>query len=248
MREAVARMYDEDELLPLSALQHMVFCERQAALIHVEQQWNDNALTIEGSHLHRVIDDEAPLREVRGDLVILRRVPLRCLALGLVGRSDVVELHRCGDELSSGRPDSSLRAAVTIRGLEGAWVPYPVETKRGRPKKNACDEVQLCAQALCLEEMLGVAVPRGALFYGKRRRRHAVEFSPELRLQTREAAQRFRKLVATGTTPRTNRSPKCERCSFLERCLPDAMGEDDRVAAYMRRMVEEDSDAEEFDE
>jgi CRISPR-associated exonuclease Cas4 len=230
-------MYDEDELLSLSALQHLVFCERQAALIHVERQWADNALTIEGSHLHRAVDEDAPLREVRGDRVIVRRVPLRSLRLGLVGRADVVELYRGVAAAPAPSDRTALLSAVRIRGLDGKWALRPVEYKRGRPKKNACDAVQLCAQALCLEEMLGVAVPEGALFYGKQRRRHPVTFTAGLREQTHAAAKRLRTLVTSGMTPRAEKGSKCKRCSFLELCLPGAMEEGRLVATYMAQIV-----------
>ena len=215
-------MFTEDELLPLSALQHLVFCERQCALIHVEGQWRDNSLTLEGSHLHRRVDEEAPRREVRGDLVILRGLALRSLRLGLVGRADVVELHR---------RDASTLGAVSVQGLEGLWIPYPVDYKRGKPKADRCDEVQLCAQALCLEEMLvepvrgrGLEyVTEGALFYGRQQRRHIVIFDHELRRYTEDIARRLRELVDSGKTPRAEKTAKCKGCSLLDVCMPEAM-------------------------
>jgi CRISPR-associated exonuclease Cas4 len=207
-------MFTEDELLPLSALQHMVFCERQCALIHVEGQWKDNPLTIEGSHLHRRVDEEAPRREVRGDLVILRGLALRSLRMGLVGRADVVELHR---------RDPGVSNAVPVQGLGGQWLPYPVDYKRGKPKDDRCDDVQLCAQALCLEEMLDVHVPEGALFYGRQQRRHVVPFDQELRRNTEDVARRLRELVNSGKTPRAEKTAKCKKCSLLAICMPEAM-------------------------
>ena len=138
-------MFTEDDLLPISALQHLLFCERQCALIHVEGLWADNVLTVEGTHMHRRSDEGAD--EKRDGVRIVRALPLRSLRLGLAGRADVVEFHR-------GEPGA-------------AWAPFPVEYKRGRAKRERCDQVQLCAQALCLEEMLGVEIPAGALFYGQ---------------------------------------------------------------------------------
>jgi len=192
-------MFDEADLLPLSALQHLLFCERQCALIHVEQVWADNRLTVEGTHLHEQAD--SGVQESRGDLRIARALPLRSLRLGLSGRSDVVEFHQVG---------------------ESVWRPFPVEYKRGRPKSHRADEVQLCAQALCLEEMLDVAVPAGALFYGETRRRLDVPFDAELRRITEEAAERLHRLIAAGITPTAAREPKCDQCSLLEICMPAA--------------------------
>ncbi len=226
-------MYGDDDLLPVSALQHLVYCERQAALIHVERIWVDNPLTLEGHHLHRRVDDQAPRREVRGDVVLLRGLPLRSLQLGLVGRSDVVELHR-----REGRPPPFLRAqppeAVPITGLSGIWAVLPVEYKRGKPKTDRCDEVQICAQAVCLEEMLAVRIPHGALFYGRRQRRHDVVFDAHLRTETEQAVERFRHLMTSGRTPKAQRTAKCERCSLQDVCLPQAMRSDDSVERYLR--------------
>ncbi|VAW34145.1 CRISPR-associated RecB family exonuclease Cas4 [hydrothermal vent metagenome] len=153
-------MYDEDDLLPLSALQHILFCERQCALIHIEQLWVENMFTAQGRIMHERVDRSGG--ESRGDIRIEFALPLRSLRLGLIGKADAVEFHR----QSEGNP---------------AWLPFPVEHKRGRPKKDNCDKVQLCAQALCLEETLSLTIPQGALFYGKNRRRQLVEFDEVLR-------------------------------------------------------------------
>jgi CRISPR-associated exonuclease Cas4 len=206
--------YTEDDLLPLSGLQHLIFCERQCALIHVEGVWADNARTLEGTHLHRKAD--AGPRETRGDLRVTRAVPLRSLRLGLIGKADVVEWHRAPD---------------------GAWRPFPVEYKRGRPKADRCDEVQVCAQALCLEEMLGVAIPAGALFYGLSRRRQDVPFDTSLRAATEAAAVRLHELVASGRTPRARRAPKCESCSLLPLCLPEPAAGARSAARYLERAL-----------
>jgi CRISPR-associated exonuclease Cas4 len=199
----------ERDLLPLSGVQHLVFCERQAALIHIEGIWEDNPLTIDGSHLHERAN--TGLREVRGDLRIARGLSLRSLRLGLSGIADVVEFRKTED------PSIGARLPAT----EGLWVPFPVEYKRGRPKPYRADEVQLCAQGMCLEEMLGVPVPRGALFYGKTRRRKVVELDEGLRRTTEEAAIRFRQIVESGKTPLAHREPKCRRCSLLDTCKPE---------------------------
>jgi CRISPR-associated exonuclease Cas4 len=194
--------YDEDELLPISALQHLVFCERQCALIHVEGLWAENRLTVQGRHLHERAD--SGLGESRPGLRIERGLALRSFRLGLAGRADVIEFHR-GD------------GGATERVV-------PVEYKRGRAKLDDCDRVQLCAQALCLEEMLGVDVPEGALYYGQTRRRVVVPLDAALRSRTDAAARRFRALMDAGHTPKATRMPKCASCSLEALCLPDAQG------------------------
>ncbi|HTQ80916.1 MAG TPA: CRISPR-associated protein Cas4 [Thermoanaerobaculia bacterium] len=202
--------FQEEDLLPLSALQHLLFCERQAALLHVEQLWAENPLTVEGRHLHERVDAVSP--ESRGGVHLARALPLRCLRLGLSGRADLVEFHR----LAAGLP------GVSLPGLPGTWQPFPVEFKRGRPKSHSADRVQLCAQALCLEEMLGQPVPAGALYYGQTRRRRDVPLDAALRRETEAAAERLHRLLGSGVTPPPVREPKCEACSLLPLCLPDA--------------------------
>ncbi|MEJ2079985.1 MAG: CRISPR-associated protein Cas4 [Acidobacteriota bacterium] len=203
-------MFAEDELLPLSGLQHMIFCDRQAALIHLERIWMDNALTVDGEHLHRVVD--AGTAELRGDLVVWRGMALRSSRLGLTGKADVVEFHRIGGGGNGG--------GTVLAGLAGLWRPFPVEYKRGRPKAHRADEVQLCAQAMCLEEMFDVAAPAGALFYGRTRRRQDVELIDELRDITEKTATEFHALIRSRRTPLRFREPKCARCSLLPTCLP----------------------------
>lgn len=191
-------MFSEDDLLPISALQHVVYCERQAALIHVERQWAENVHTVEGRHLHERVDAEED--ETRGATRILRGVSLRSLELGLAGVADVVELRRDGER----------------------WSAFPIEYKKGKAKRHRADEVQLCAQAFCLEEMLGGRVLRGALFYGKPRRRLEIDFDDRLRETTRAAARRFREIVASRDTPPARYGPKCRDCSLYDRCQPRA--------------------------
>lgn len=203
-------MYAEDELVPLSALQHLIFCERQCALIHIEQVWADNPLTVEGSLLHDRADSAAA--ESRAGVRIARGLALHSLRLGLSGKADVVEFHRVdGDQ-----------PGTTLHGVSGHWVPFPVEYKRGKPKRDDSDRVQLCAQALCLEEMLAVAVRAGALFYARTRRRFDVIFDTGLRTRTEAACTRLRALLLSGRTPVAVREPKCARCSLLDICKPDA--------------------------
>lgn len=196
--------YSEDNLLPLSALQHLMFCERQCALIHLERVWAENRLTAEGRILHEHVHEQGS--ESRGDTRIARGLPLRSLTLGVVGVADVVEFHRPAGE------------------VESPWLPLPVEYKRGRPKPDQSDHLQLCAQAICLEEMLGVAVPEGAIFYGTPRRRQSVALDAALRAATQAAAARLHALIAAGRTPPANYEKKCEACSLLELCMPRLSG------------------------
>jgi len=211
----------EEELVPLSALQHLVFCERQCALIHVEQLWRDNPRTLEGSHLHNRTHDSGPRREVRGDVVICRGLPVRSFRLAVSGIADVVEFHRRVGAIGQETEPAAPVTAMALVGLHGTWEPFPVEYKRGEPKPGLCDEVQLCAQAVCLEEMLGVRVNEGALFYGATQHRQGVRFDASLRAATEEAAHRLHELVRERVTPRAAREAKCKHCSLLEICRPD---------------------------
>lgn len=213
--------YPEENLLPISALQHLLFCERQCALIHLERLWADNRYTAEGNHLHR----KAHLgkAETRDGVRITRGLPLRSFQLGLVGQADVVHWRPPpGQTLGRVSIIQSIRQATDDQ--RRLWQINPIEYKRGRPKKNDCDCVQLCAQAMCLEEMLSLVVPRGELFYGQRRRRIAVEFDPSLRSTTSQAALRLHKLIDSGVTPRAVKEKKCDTCSLLSLCMPAAMG------------------------
>jgi len=209
-------MFDEDDLLPISALQHLAFCERQCALIHLEGLWAENRLTAEGRQLHDRTDE--PETEARGDVRIARGLRLRSLRLGLTGKADVVEFRRLPLPVGSAPPEPTTDHPQPPS--VAAWRPFPVEYKRGRPKANRCDEVQLCAQALCLEEMLGVEVPAGAVFYGKTVRRLEVVFDLKLRLETEAAAARLHELIRAGRTPPALYDKKCESCSLINLCLP----------------------------
>ena len=185
---------EDREPVAISALQHMLYCPRQCALIHNEQQWVENQFTAEGTILHERVD--AGSEERRGNVTTARGVPLCSKRLGLVGIADVVELREGGR-------------------------PFPVEYKRGRPKTHRADEVQLCAQAICLEEMLDASVPEGALFYGQSRRRKPVAFDSELRRLTEEMATRTRALLQSGETPAPEyEKRKCSACSLQAVCQP----------------------------
>ena len=216
-------MYTEDELLPISALQHLVFCRRQWALIHLEQQWKENVLTVEGRQMHdRVHDSDAS--ECRGNIRIARGLRLHSFRLGLVGQADVVEFSE--DE-------------------NGISQPYIIEYKHGKPKIDFCDEVQLCAQALCLEEMLGATVPESDFFYGKRRRRHHVIFTEELRQKTEKYAQELHLLTKKRETPSAEYSPRCKNCSLFEICLPKTAGQKKSARRYIQQLFRQHTEDQE---
>jgi len=211
--------YTEDDLLPLSGLQHLAFCERQCALIHIEQAWAENLYTAEGRVLHERVHEAD--QTTRGEIRIEYSMPLRSLRLGLIGKADVVEFHRIRDSNID------------------RWRPFPVEYKRGRPKKADLDRVQLCAQALCLEEMLGVEVPSGALFYGKTRHREDVDFDARLRSETEETAKRFHALIEARVTPRPVYGKQCDTCSLRDLCLPGAVIKGKSVDRYLMNAARE---------
>lgn len=200
----------EEELrgdyLPLSGIQHYAFCPRQWALIHLEQMWDENILTFQGRELHERVDDSG-FSETRGDLVVTRSVPMSSTLLQLYGVADIVEFHRSD-------------AGIQLEGRDGLWMPYPVEYKLGRPKVDHCDRVQLCAQAICLEEAYGIEITEGAIFYGRIRRRETVTFHAELRQETHRVAAEMRSLFAQGVTPKAKYTRACENCSLYEHCMP----------------------------
>ncbi len=214
-RREVHGVYSDEDLLPLSALQHFLFCERQCALIHVEQLWAENLYTTEGEILHARAHSGS--REARPVKKTEFGMPIRSLALGLSGKTDAVEY-----------------------GADGAIL--VVEYKRGRPKQGSADEVQLCAQAMCLEEMRGVPVKEGALYYGKTRRRTPVLFDDALRELTRVTAEKLHKLVDAGLTPPpVYVSAKCSRCSLLRLCMPKKLSKSVSVDRYLSRVLKEEA-------
>lgn len=208
----------------ISGLQHFRFCRRQWALIHIEQQWAENLRTVEGELMHERAHDGS-LRESRGDTIITRSLRVYSLTLGLSGQCDVVEFKRSAQ-------------GVPLHGHDGLWLPYPVEYKRGKPKVDGCDELQLCAQAMCLEEMLCCTVSSGALFYGEPRRRVSVEFTDSLRREVTEDAAEMHKLYRAGHTPRVKPSKSCNACSLKELCLP-RLSRTGTVSAYLRENMED---------
>src|ERR1700720_2419721 len=193
-------MQELDDPIPLSALQHAVYCLRQAALIHIERQWEENRFTAEGRVLHDVAHDPADRK--RGNIRRVMALPLACRRLNLAGVADLVEFRA---------------------GLDGETA-YPVEYKRGKAKLHRADEVQLCAQGLCLEEMTGRSVPEGGLFYAEIKRGVVVPSDAELRTLTEATVERLREVFATGRTPpAVYRADRCRACSLLDLCRPKAI-------------------------
>jgi CRISPR-associated exonuclease Cas4 len=215
--------YAEADLLSLSALQHLLFCERQCALIHLEGAWAENRLTAEGRILHERVHDITD--ESRGDLRVVRGLRLHSLALGLYGVADVVEFHR----VQAG--------GVALPEIDGRWRPMPVEYKRGRPKSNDIDRVQLCAQAICLEGMLQVDIPDGSIFYGQPRRREEVVFDNDLRQLVGVTADRLHRLMGDGITPSARYDKRCRSCSLEEICLPKSLHSQDSVSRYLDKAL-----------
>ncbi len=214
-------MFTDDDLLPISALQHLIFCERQAALIHLEHLWMENPLTVEGQDLHRVVDEAHA--ENRAEVQVHRGVQVQSRQLGLTGKADVIEFHPV-------RPGET---GMCLAGKEGLWTIVPIEYKRGRPKAHQADEVQLCAQAVCLEELYGTEVKRAYLFYGRTRRRESVCLTPALRDLTRATATALHDLIRSGVTPIREQEKKCGNCSLEPLCLPPKRSRPPSVRSYL---------------
>jgi CRISPR-associated exonuclease Cas4 len=198
----------DDNTLPLSGLQHLAFCPRQWALIHLEQVWVENVKTAEGRLLHERVD--LPGGSRRGDVRTVRGMWLRSERLHLTGRADIVEFQ----------PE-----------------PYPVEYKRRKSKPNDCDMVQLCAQALCLEEMLQTNIPLGAIFYGNPRRRLEIDFNPALRERTEALTATMHHLYRNRETPPAVPGPHCRNCSLIDVCLPQATAQNNAAAHWVERQL-----------
>ena len=231
--------YTPDELLPLSGIQHFLFCRRQWALIHVEQQWQENVLTIEGKLLHKRVDDPF-LTETRNGVITARALPVASYRLGFSGKCDVVEftpLRLPPNSENLGGEKEGGESGVRLPNREGLYLPAPVEYKRGKPKREPVDEAQLCAQAMCLEEMLSVDIPQGWLFYGETRRREPVIFTPELRRLVQNMADEMHAYFRRGYTPRVRTHKGCKSCSLADLCLP-ALQENVMVASkYIQLQV-----------
>ncbi len=215
--------YADDELLSLSGIQHFCFCKRQWALIHVEQQWADNLRTTEGHFLHERVDDPF-FTESRGDVRISRAFPLVSHTLGLYGIADVIEYTRS-------------KVGVSIPNSEGLWKMVPVEYKRGKPKIDERDEVQLCAQVICLEEMFGVEIPTADLYYYEIRRRIHTDMTEELRDLVYALAEEMHHLFREGITPPAQKNRKCSLCSLFDVCMPRLTKKNRSVDTYIKNHV-----------
>lgn len=210
-------MYTEDNFIQLSALQHFIFCKRQCALIHIEQAWSENVLTAEGKIMHEKAHED--YSENTAGIKIVRGMPLRSFELGLSGKADIVEFHKIKEKNS--------------------WVPFPIEYKHGKPKSDDSDKIQLCAQALCLEEMMNVRVFNGALFYGRTRRRLNVTFDDILRKKTIDSATKLHNFIKEGKTPTPIYNTKCKSCSFFNECLPKIISKKISVDKYLFKETRE---------
>jgi len=219
-------MYSEDELLALSGIQHMAFCPRQWALIHIEQLWSENVKTVEGRLMHDKADNPF-LQESRGSVIIARSIPLASYSLGLYGIADVVEFKRALNG----------SAGIVLSDYDGVWIPHPVEYKRGRPKQDERDKVQLCSQAICLEEMYGTNIACGSLYYGETRHREHIVFDRELRCHVRTLAITMHQLFKDGKSPKANYARRCSQCSLVDLCMPKLTMKELTVKQYLENAI-----------
>lgn len=217
-------IYSEDEFLQLSGIQHFRFCRRQWALIHIENQWAENYRTIDGMLMHKNAHD-TNCRESRSDRIITRGVSVFSSIMGVSGQCDVLEYHHG-------------TTGIEIAGKDGLWQPYPVEYKRGSPRNDDADELQLCGQALCLEEMLCCEIPKGALYYGEIRHRKEIVFAAELRQEVQKTFEEMHMLFQRGYTPKVKPTRSCNACSLQDLCLPRLM-HTQSVNKYLLKALEE---------
>ncbi|MEN6299971.1 MAG: CRISPR-associated protein Cas4 [Anaerolineaceae bacterium] len=221
--------YSEDDLLPLSGLQHIAFCERQWALIHIEKQWNENVKTAEGRVLHEHVHDPEYKAHKPG-VVVVRSMSLSSFSLGLYGEADVVEFIRQSDN-----------TGITLPKREGRFLPHPVEYKRGKSKKGDYDQLQLCAQAMCLEEMLHCHIDEADLFYAETRRREVVKLDDSLREQVQILSEHMHRLYRIGTTPApAMKLSVCKNCSMENICLPRIRSKQS-VKEYWKEILKSES-------
>lgn len=213
------------DFLMLSGIKHFQFCRRRWALVHIEQLWNENALTLEGHYMHERVHDEG-FTELRGSVLLSRAMPIRSETLHITGECDMVELHR----------DSN---GIALHGRDGRWQVYPVEYKHGKPDERGADELQLCAQAMCLEEMFVTNIPEGSIYYGELRRRKKVALTPELREKVQSALKEMYQLFKRGYTPKVKMTRACKNCSLSEYCMPQ-LSKNSSAAAYVKSILEND--------
>lgn len=220
------KRYEDDDFLPISNIQHFAFCRRQWGLIRIEGVWQENFLTAQGRILHERVDDPW-FNELRKNMIVGRSMPLISHRLGFQGVADLVEFR----EAESG---------VEIKGRGGRWEIVPVEYKRGKPKDEECDALQLCVQAVCLEEMLGAHISRGEIFYGVIRRRTTIDFSPELRKRAEETAEEMHRIFEEGEIPAAKMQKGCKACSLMDVCSPQWDKLHNRVSRYIEEALGEE--------
>ena len=218
--------YTEDEYLMLSGIQHFKFCRRQWALIHIEQQWEENVHTVVGELMHKKVHDPY-LVEKRKGVLMVRALPVSSRSMGVSGECDLVEFVKCED-------------GITLFGHRGFYSVYPVEYKKGKPKKTEEDHLQLVAQAMCLEEMFSTQISEGAIFYGETRRKENVTFSQELRKEVRESFLEMHQYYDRGYTPKVKKTKACNSCSLSDVCIPK-LEKSISVKAYLSAMLKEDT-------
>ena len=216
--------YNEEDYLEISGLQHFRFCRRQWALIHIEQLWGDNLRTVEGKLLHERAHDNM-LRERRGDVIYVRDLRIYSPTLGISGACDVVEYRRADN-------------GIKLADVDGSYLPYPIEYKRGSPRNDDANELQLCAQAMCLEEMLCCDIPEGALYFGETRHRLNVKLDETLRSEVRKCIDEMHRLYERHYTPKVKPSKACNACSLKEQCLP-ALMKNKSAVDYVREHLED---------
>ena len=216
--------YKEEDFLQLSGLQHFSFCRRQWALIHIEQQWNENVLTVKGNLFHEKVHDGYS-SETRKNVIISRGMPIHSRTLGVSGECDVVEFVQKEE-------------GITLPNRKEKYILYPVEYKRGKTKVTDEDRLQLTAQVICLEEMFLTEIPEAYLFYGETRRRECVEITEELRAECIKLLLEMHQLYERGYTPKVKKTKKCEACSMKSICLPK-LEKSRQVAAYISKYMEE---------
>lgn len=208
----------------ISGIQHFIFCRRQWALIHVEQQWKENYFTVDGDIKHEKTDNPDN-HERRKDIIMIRALPIKSQKMGITGKCDVVELKKSEN-------------GIYMPQYQGNFTVTPVEYKRGKPKEDNSDKLQLLAQAYCLEEMMATQINKGFLFYFETRRREEVEFTEELRLEMQQAIEEMHSYMERGYTPKVRTGKKCKTCSLKDICLPE-LNKNDDVRKYIQGRISE---------
>lgn len=217
-------MYEEADYLMISGIQHFLFCRRQWALIHIEQQWQENVLTLEGQYLHEKADQPL-IREKRKGKLTVRALPVQSSELGITGICDVVEFLEVTD-------------GVSLHGEAGQFQPVPIEFKHGKPKTQPSDILQVVAQAVCLEEMLVCEVPKGFIYYHETRRREEIRITEESRMKLKETLEEMHGYWSRRYTPKVKTGNFCKKCSLQDICLPKLMN-NQTVKSYLdRRLME----------